>query len=527
MKDGEKPSRFRDASTPRSVNAGSGPQISNASPPDIPDHELLRCIGSGSYGEVWLARNVLGKGRAVKIVCREVFDNDRPYEREYQGIEKFEPISRSHESQLDILHVGRNEEQGYFYYVMELADADDPNHPVFDPSKEDNYAPRTLKSDLRRRERLPFPECLRISLALTTALEHLHAHDLIHRDIKPANVIFIHGQPKLADIGLVAETGKTLSMVGTEGYLPPEGPGSKSADLFSLGRPSTNVPREWTGWPFRPCRRTSGSCPRKRPCLNSMKSWSRLVIPRLQNAIKAPRRCIGDMAWLESGKSIRRKFQVVQSLRWLQKGGSRCRRDPVDRVSRRTLWPPLQPPKPSPPKLSKIPVGMDLQDINPSFHRRFHDIDAEGKRLVYVDFKGRPQLYENDFLRPLFESQSEDWHFYAIKWSPDSQKLALAGYRRSSPGQPRRNSVFIGELTPETLEQIPVEYPGRNLVLIWRPENSGLTLRTIRPDHSFDLDWDGTQHPWTALEEPIPFRPGAGYSPSGQWICPTIRTTSG
>ena len=33
----------------------------------IPDHELFRQIGSGSYGEVWLARSALGTFRAVKI----------------------------------------------------------------------------------------------------------------------------------------------------------------------------------------------------------------------------------------------------------------------------------------------------------------------------------------------------------------------------------------------------------------------------------------------------------------------------
>src|SRR6266566_8280509 len=88
--------------------------------PTIPDHELIRRIGSGSYGEVWLARSVMGTFRAVKIVYRESFDHDRPFEREFNGIQRFEPISCSHESQVDILHVGRNE--GYFYYVMELAD---------------------------------------------------------------------------------------------------------------------------------------------------------------------------------------------------------------------------------------------------------------------------------------------------------------------------------------------------------------------------------------------------------------------
>src|SRR5947208_6984311 len=87
--------------------------------PRIADHELLRCIGRGSYGEVWLARSIMGAYRAVKIVYRETFEHERPFEREFAGIQKFEPISRAHNSQVDILHVGRKD--GYFYYVMELA----------------------------------------------------------------------------------------------------------------------------------------------------------------------------------------------------------------------------------------------------------------------------------------------------------------------------------------------------------------------------------------------------------------------
>src|SRR5205807_8994439 len=53
---------------------------------------------------------------------------------------------------------------------------------------------------------------------------------------KPSNIIFSHGQPKLADIGLIANQDATCSFVGTEGYLPPEGPGSPQADLYSLGK---------------------------------------------------------------------------------------------------------------------------------------------------------------------------------------------------------------------------------------------------------------------------------------------------
>src|SRR5437870_12670510 len=100
----------------------SAADLASAPPPQIPDHELLRRVGEGAYGEVWLAKNVMGTYRAVKIVYRSSFSDDRPYEREFAGIKRFEPISRAHASQVDILHVGRNDAAGYFYYVMELAD---------------------------------------------------------------------------------------------------------------------------------------------------------------------------------------------------------------------------------------------------------------------------------------------------------------------------------------------------------------------------------------------------------------------
>ena len=64
---------------------------------EIPDHTLLRCIGQGSYGEVWLARSPIGTYRAVKIVFRNSFRDDVPFKRELSGIKKFEPISRTHE----------------------------------------------------------------------------------------------------------------------------------------------------------------------------------------------------------------------------------------------------------------------------------------------------------------------------------------------------------------------------------------------------------------------------------------------
>ena len=92
----------------------------NGVAPSISDYEFLRVIGRGAYGEVWLARNLTGSFVALKVVQRAAFDHDRPFEREFEGIKRFEPISRSDPSQLAIFHVGRGD--GFFYYVMELAD---------------------------------------------------------------------------------------------------------------------------------------------------------------------------------------------------------------------------------------------------------------------------------------------------------------------------------------------------------------------------------------------------------------------
>jgi serine/threonine protein kinase len=79
-------------------------------------------------------------------------------------------------------------------------------------------------------------ECLKIGLALTTALEHLHEHGLVHREINPSNIIFVNGVAKLADIGLVTAMDATVSFVGTSGFLAPEGPGTPQADLYSLSK---------------------------------------------------------------------------------------------------------------------------------------------------------------------------------------------------------------------------------------------------------------------------------------------------
>ena len=83
-------------------------------PPHVPHHAVARAIGRGSYGEIWLARSLTGAWRAVKIVDRRRFEDERAFEREFEGMAKFEPLSREHEGFVDILHVGRSDDDAFF-----------------------------------------------------------------------------------------------------------------------------------------------------------------------------------------------------------------------------------------------------------------------------------------------------------------------------------------------------------------------------------------------------------------------------
>jgi len=207
------------------------PPVSNdRESPHIRDHETIRRIGRGAYGEVWLARSVTGAMRAVKVVWREDYDYQGAFEREFEAIKRYEPISRRHPGLVPILQVGRSDEDGFYYYVMELADDMDREREIIP----EIYRPLTLAGRMKKAGRLSAAECVKHGINIAEALHFLHENGLIHRDVKPSNLIFTDGVCRLADIGLVALLGQR-SFVGTEGFVAPEGPGTPQSDIFSLG----------------------------------------------------------------------------------------------------------------------------------------------------------------------------------------------------------------------------------------------------------------------------------------------------
>lgn len=179
---------------------------------------------------MFIARSVTGTLRAVKIVRRDNFESDKAFEREFEGIKRYEQVSQEHSGLVDVLHVGRDDAQNFYYYVMELAD-DVNNGRDIDYEK---YEPSTLTHKLKEGQKVGLIDTLELGQNLAEALGKLHSHKLAHRDVKPPNIIFVRNRPRLADPGLVAASGQD-TYVGTEGYVPPEGPGTAKADLYSLG----------------------------------------------------------------------------------------------------------------------------------------------------------------------------------------------------------------------------------------------------------------------------------------------------
>ena len=211
---------------------------------------LLRIIGEGGYGTVWMATVPGGRDPcALKIV--KFKEGDRSgFDRERRAIELIQRLTVASKFLVPVDRIEVHEQHGFLSYVMPLAD-DVTGRRNLD---RDDYKPRTLSSELALRGRLPVEDCIAITKRVLGALKVLHAKGLIHRDIKPGNVIYLRGKPVLADFGLVAHERSDISQNGSPSNFPPEGVGAATGDLYAVAvllyRLATNSPAEKFPTPF-------------------------------------------------------------------------------------------------------------------------------------------------------------------------------------------------------------------------------------------------------------------------------------
>jgi hypothetical protein len=187
-------------------------------------YRLVRQIGSGGFGVVWLAEDEhLERAVAVKRIAMHDEAVAARAEREARAAARL-----AHPGIVALYESGRDEEA--VYLVSELVRG------------------RTL-ADLMRDGELSDRDVLRVGVALCDALTHAHGRGVIHRDVKPGNVIVPDrphdgaGVAKLTDFGIARMVGDdaltiTGDVVGTLAYMAPEQAAGREvgeeADLYAL-----------------------------------------------------------------------------------------------------------------------------------------------------------------------------------------------------------------------------------------------------------------------------------------------------
>ena len=192
---------------------------------EIPDYELLACVGRGGFGAVWVARHRLhGEFCAVKVVARH-------RDIELDGVRTYRQRAKDHPGLVPIEHVGETDQ--CFYYIMPLADDVKGSTAIRGP---EDYEPKTLKWCLNNLPPPPIEDVIAQGVELLDSIAILHRAGLAHQDIKPANVMMFGGHWKLGDLGLLTRNDQLSGDRGTIAFWPPEGSHSPTSDLYALGK---------------------------------------------------------------------------------------------------------------------------------------------------------------------------------------------------------------------------------------------------------------------------------------------------
>ena len=181
----------------------------------IANYEIIRRIGEGGYGTVYLAKL---KNRAEYLALKIIAS--KGIERERKALEKYLNIS-DRNNMVEIIDFGSTKD--FLYYSTPLADSLDG---IFQP-EDFRWQPKSLQNLIERKLEdssagwfSPL-EILEIISPIFNAAITLGENSLLHRDIKPDNVLFFDGKAKLSDFGLVEQDVRSVSNVGTPLYIAP------------------------------------------------------------------------------------------------------------------------------------------------------------------------------------------------------------------------------------------------------------------------------------------------------------------
>jgi eukaryotic-like serine/threonine-protein kinase len=234
-------------STPHTAGASSSPDPKAAPDPDAapvpsstPDlgsigpYRLIRKLGEGGMGEVWLAQQSAPVHRqvALKIIKAGRYDKSAliRFDLERQALAMMD-----HPAIAKVFDGGSTTD-GQPYFAMEYV----PGLPITEYCDEKRLSPS---------------ERLMLFTKVCEGVQHAHQKAIIHRDLKPTNILVVEVDstpvPRIIDFGLAkaisrqAQGGTLVTraggLVGTPGYMSPEQMDPMVADVdtrsdvYSLG----------------------------------------------------------------------------------------------------------------------------------------------------------------------------------------------------------------------------------------------------------------------------------------------------
>ena len=195
----------------------------------FPNYEILRILGRGGMGAVYLARQTsLNRLVAIKILPAELDDGENNFTQRFKN-EAQAMAQLSHPGIVAVYDFGQTT-SGLLYIVMEYIDGTD------------------VALMVERQGRLPSAHAMAITAHVCDALAYSHGKGIIHRDIKPSNIMIGYdGVVKVADFGLAKmrqteQSGLTQSgmVMGTLHFMAPEAltlgrAVDQRADIYAVG----------------------------------------------------------------------------------------------------------------------------------------------------------------------------------------------------------------------------------------------------------------------------------------------------
>lgn len=186
-------------------------------PAQVPGFQVLRCLGEGAYGTVWLA----SEENTGKLVAVKFYTHRR-------GLD-WTLLNREVEK-LAVLYTSRN-----IIGLLDVGWDSDPPYYVMEYLENGSLAAYLEDGPL------PPHETVRITKSILLGLVHAHGRGILHCDLKPANVLLdADFEPRLCDFGQSRLSNEQAPALGTLFYMAPEQADLKAIpdarwDVYALG----------------------------------------------------------------------------------------------------------------------------------------------------------------------------------------------------------------------------------------------------------------------------------------------------